>query len=231
MEASRLKQFAKLLDTLPEIGASGDPELELRAVLRNVVQGVVDGLPATQSIRSEPTNCPNCDTPTTSTKSPYCGEHCRAMAAFIRQFRTSFADGVIFQPDRQVGMGQALWSLQGGGFPRRQQMVKPREIERVLEKADGQCWKCGQPATGVDHFGSACNRTSNLRAVCDSCNRGKGFGVADFDPGPEVNALYDEIAARIGQANALRACDDAATWDWRAFVNLRKSVLQSGCQN
>lgn len=109
-------------------------------------------------------------------------------------------------------------------------MVRLREIERVLEKANGLCWKCGQPATGVDHFGSACNRTSNLRAVCDACNRGKGFGLADFDPGAEVKALYDEIAERIGREEPLRACDDAETWDWRAYVNARKTALKSHCQ-
>lgn len=211
--------------TLPKIGSSELAEDELRAVLGPIVRKVIEGIPDAEPIPLDPTKCPNCDAPWTSTKSPYCRAHCREMAAFIRQFRTSFADGVIFQPDRQVGMGQALWSVQGGGFPRRQQMVKPREIERVLEKANGLCWKCGQPATGVDHFGSACNRTSNLRAVCDACNRGKGFGVADFDSGPEVKKLYDEIAARIGSETLLRVCDDAATWNWRAFVNLRKAAL------
>lgn len=225
MDASRQARFAELLVTLPEIGASEDPETELRAVLRPIIERVVDGLPASDPIPLDHTKCPNCDASWTSTKSPYCSTHCRETAAFIRQFRTSFSDGVIFQPDRQIGMGQALWSVQGGGFPRRQQMVKPREIERVLQKADWLCWKCSQPATGVDHFGSACNRTSNLRAVCDTCNRGKGFGVAGFDPGPEVKRLYDEIAVRIAAEPPIRACDDAATWDWRGFVNLRKAAL------
>lgn len=222
MPPERRQRFVELLASLPKIGESEDAEVELRAVLCPIVRRVVEGVPENPQVDSNPELCPNCDAPTMSPKSPYCSAHCREMAAFIRQFRTSFADGVIFQPDRQVGMGQALWSVQGGGFPRRQQMVKPREIQRVLEKAEGLCWKCGQPATGVDHFGSACNRTSNLRAVCDACNRGNGFGVADFDPGPEVKRLYDEIALRIGSIAPIRACDDAATWDWRGFLKLRK---------
>jgi hypothetical protein len=61
--------------------------------------------------------------------------------------------------------------------------------------------------------------------VCSRCNRATGFGEPGFDPGDEVRALYDEIAARVAAPAAVRACDDPDTWDWRAFVKARREHL------
>ncbi len=221
----RRAALVKLLDTLPEIGAGETAEEELRATLRYIVIPSLEQGDAQVQIAEDYGRCPNCSEPNSSTRSPYCSEHCRLMSAFIRQFRASLKEGSLYQAERQVGMGQALWNLQGGGFPRRQQMVTEKERLKVIAKAEGLCWKCGSPATGVDHFGSACNRTSNLRAVCDACNRGKGFGVAEYELGETVRSIHREVALRIGSVKPIRVCDDADQWDWRAFLRERKKAL------
>jgi hypothetical protein len=76
------------------------------------------------------------------------------MAAFVRQFRASLADGSLLDPQRQVGMGQALWHLQGGGFPLRQRLVPPKVLAKVIERHGGLCAVCGAPAIEIDHTGS-----------------------------------------------------------------------------
>lgn len=222
-----MEVFHRLLDALPKVGASDDAEEQTRAVLAPMVARIVAGLPTLSPVVEDPATCPNCGVAVASTRSPYCSAHCREMAAFVRQFRSSVADGSIFESDRQVGMGQALWAVFGGGFPRRQQMVPPKTLAKVIERDGGKCAFCGAPATEVDHAGSACNRPINLRAVCSNCNRGAKFGVPGFDLEPSIDALCNEIAARASAIRLVRCCDDAATWDWRKYLALRKQGERS----
>jgi hypothetical protein len=79
---------------------------------------------------------------------------CRETAGFVRQFRASVESGQIFDPERQAALGQSLWNLQGGGFPRRQMMVPKRVIAKVIERDGGKCSVCGGPATEIEHTGS-----------------------------------------------------------------------------
>lgn len=217
----RFEELLKRLHhELPRFGPENDPDTQIRAVLRPVVERMSPNIP-TDPVPSDPQTCPNCGQPAASAKTPYCSDQCRAHAAFVRQFRSSLKDGSILEPQRQMGLGQALWSLQGGGFPRRQMMIEPKIVAKVIEKQGGKCQICGKPATEVYHVGSACNRTSNLRAVCAECNPGKGFGEADYQPSKQVQALYDDYAARIAAEPAVRICDDAEIWDWRAYLKAR----------
>jgi len=209
--------FDRLLASIP---TGGDADEEMRAVLRPIVERILAGLPSVDPVPYDPSTCPNCGVLVSSLRTPYCEVHCREMAGFIRQFRGAMRDESLFSGDRQLGTAQALWSLQGGGFPRRQLMITPKIVAKVIAKAGGICSVCGAPAVGVDHAGSACNRTSNLRAVCASCNRASGFGAP---LSPSVLALYDEVALRIGSAVPIRCCDDPVEWDWRGYLGERKS--------
>ncbi len=146
--------FRHLLGDLPKVGTSDDVDEQTRAVLSPMVERIVRGVPSLSPIPADPSTCPNCGVPVASTRSPYCSSFCRDMSAFIRQFRSSVADGVIFEPDRQLGMGQALWALQGGGFPRRQALVPSKTVAKVIERDGGVCAVCGAPATEIDHTGS-----------------------------------------------------------------------------
>lgn len=98
--------------------------------------------------------CPNCGSPRASPRSPYCGERCRAIAAFVRQFRHAVATEAILENERQIALGQSLWNLLGGGYPYRQSLIPARTIAKVIERDGGLCQACGAPATEVDHTGS-----------------------------------------------------------------------------
>ncbi|MBS1713743.1 MAG: hypothetical protein JST30_05340 [Armatimonadetes bacterium] len=145
--------LARLLDHLPEAGPGADAELRIRAVLRPLVEAAVAS-DEVGPIATERGACPNCGTAHRAERTPYCSPECRDSAAFVRQFRQSVTDGTLSDPERQAGMGQALWAVQGGGYPRRQAMVPDRVVAQVIARHEGKCSVCGAPATGVDHTGS-----------------------------------------------------------------------------
>jgi hypothetical protein len=148
--------FANLLGVLPKPGQSGVPQTEIRAVLSPLLERVIETRrsPAPLPLPAEPSTCPNCGGAATSPRSPYCGPACRDTASFVRQFRHAVADGSIFDSERQIALGQALWRLQGGGFPHRQSLVPARIVAKVIERDGGVCSLCGAPATEIDHTGS-----------------------------------------------------------------------------
>lgn len=145
--------FERLLSSLPAVGSSDDPEIQIRAVLSPLVARMLVA-PAGEPVPCDPLLCPNCSSPCDSLKTPYCSPFCRDQAAFVRQFRGSVLDEMVFDPERQKGLAQALWSLQGGGFPYRQTLVPPKILAKVIERDGGVCQICGAPATEIDHTGS-----------------------------------------------------------------------------
>jgi 5-methylcytosine-specific restriction endonuclease McrA len=61
----------------------------------------------------------------------------------------------------------------------------------VLDE-ERRCWKCGEPATTVDHVvplrDGGRNERSNLRAACRRCNFGWASGERAF-PRPRKNEI------------------------------------------
>ena len=129
--------------------------------------------------------------------------------------------------DRQVALGQILWKLIGGGYPLRNSLIPPRSLARALAATDFKCSSCGGVATTVDHIGSACNRTINLKPMCEGCAETRPFGDLRVLETREAISLLDELATRIRSEEPLRDCDDAVTWDWRDAVEQRKQSLRS----
>ncbi|MFI5384919.1 MAG: hypothetical protein ACHQ50_02255 [Fimbriimonadales bacterium] len=148
--------FARLLSALPVAGTSDNADEQTRAVLFPLIERAarLGCAGAFTTIPPDPSTCPNCGGPAKSERSPYCSRICRETAAFVRQFRSSIADGSIFDEERQMNLGQKLWSLQGGGFPRRQLMVPAKTVAKVIARDGGVCTVCGAPATEIDHVGS-----------------------------------------------------------------------------
>jgi len=145
------------------------------------------------------------------------------MAGFVRQFRTGLVEEWLLLPEKQVALGQVLWHVLGGGRPLRLAISPERSRRKALEKAEGLCAACGAPATTVDHIGSGCNRTSNLRAVCDDCCTDRPFADPRVLQQPGYSNMLTDIACRIQSSEPLRCCDDAGTWDWRTYLKLRMS--------
>jgi hypothetical protein len=204
-----------------DLTALGGEDIDAQA--RRVLQYVLNESLAVEVV-ADPSACPNCGATCGSTRSPYCGEHCREMAGFVRQFRTGLIEGWIFDPEKQVALGQVLWHLLGGGRPLRREIAPAKARERALTREEGRCQVCGVAATTVDHVGSGCNRPSNLRAVCDACCEDRAFGDPKVTEREEFRRTVEELAGRIGSLQSLRVCDDAETWDWREFLRARANA-------
>ncbi|MCW5943525.1 MAG: HNH endonuclease [Fimbriimonadaceae bacterium] len=197
-------------------------EEQARAVLAGLLAAIPDG-PYPSAVLIDPRTCPNCDAPVESLRSPYCGEGCRETAAFVRHVRAGLAEGSLEDPDRQVALGQILWYLLGGGRPLRLRLVPDRAIARVIAREGGLCQECGEAATTVDHIATGCNRPINLRAVCARCTRTRPFGDPGLVADPCFGRRLGEFAVRVGAPGPLRCCDDAANWDWRQYLQVRKA--------
>ena len=216
--------FEELRQLLPEDKARfqrDDADQQASAVLAIVFRALPEVPAWPEPIPADPSTCPNCGTPTSATRSPYCGTECREIAAFVRQTRANLADGTLLDPERQAALGQVLWHLLGGGYPRRQRLVSEKDRAKLFAKANNQCQTCGAAATTFDHITTACNRPINLRVACDACTTTKQFEDAEFTEEPNAKHLLRELSIRIASPRALRVCDDAETWDWRAFVKER----------
>ncbi len=150
---ARTDTFRRLSESLPVIGSGSDLDDQTRSVLRLIFDR--EPLSRLQALAEDPWNCPNCGAPCQSERSPYCGPVCREMAALVRRFRAAIADESILEKERQIMIGQALWSFLGGGFPRRQQLVPEKTLAKIIAKAGGKCEVCGAPATEIDHIGTA----------------------------------------------------------------------------
>ena len=122
-----------------------------RLVLRVLVDNAANlDLPL---IEVDASICPNCGAPNMSTRTPYCSDRCKALAAFVRQLRTALDhDGP--SDDRMMMFGQTLWFLMGGGRPLRVSIAPASAIKQVFKRTDGKCETCGAPATTIDNVGS-----------------------------------------------------------------------------
>ena len=218
--------FRRLQSSLPEIG-SGDIADNARASLRYIVEPIAaDAVAISQAQDIDPLTCPNCGCPIELTRSPYCSVLCKESSAFVRQFRAGIVDGTVFDHERQIAFGQNLWFLLGGGRPLRQFLIPPKTRLQVFERSDYKCTLCGAEATEIDHIGTGCNRSINLRAVCEACCRAKPFGDLRVTDTAEFIERREEFAARIGGDAPIKCCDDAASWDWRSYVDQRVALLR-----
>lgn len=174
-----------------------------------------------KELPDDPWRCPNCGLPVANIKSPYCGECCKGQAAFVRQMRTGLREGKLDDLERQVSLAQVLWQILGGGYPLRRLLVPEKTVQKVIARDGGLCGECGGPASTIDHIRTACNRPINLRAVCEACCRDKPFGDRGVIENLDFSKLASILTTRIRSAAPLRPCDDAHTWDWRAYVKAR----------
>ena len=127
---------------------------QARGALRCLVERAVQIAEFPGPIAFEQRRCPNCGGSTSSTRSPYCSESCRCEAAFVRQFRAAVGDDKGLDSARQIALGENLWMILGGLYPRRQALVLDRVMKRVNKRSNGLCEVCLAPASTVDHIGS-----------------------------------------------------------------------------
>lgn len=142
----------ELRENLPKDSANLGIDERTRAVLNLLLDLIPSVFPS--AITPNPQTCPNCDVVVTSSRSPYCGNFCRETSAFVRQFRDGLEKGTVFDAERQAALGQKLWYVLGGGYPRRETLVPDRVIKKVIEREGNKCQECGALATTIDHSGS-----------------------------------------------------------------------------
>ena len=150
-----LVRLAEALPSSTEMAAGEDIDIQARAALALLVERAL-GLSETAfvAVSCDPSTCPNCEAACTSPRSPYCSCECREESGFVRQVRSALASGVAFDLEKQATLGQNLWRLLGGGFPRRQRLVTDKERARLFKRNEGKCETCGASATTFDHLGS-----------------------------------------------------------------------------
>ena len=146
-----VEQTRVLLADVNLLDESGDIEEQTRTVL-----GLLLSHPAPILVPSVVNfeTCPNCGILVKSKRSPYCSDECREVAAFVRQFRSAVREDSIAIPEKQAALGQKLWYVLGGGYPRRDVLVPDRVRLKVIEREGGKCQQCGAKATTIDHSGS-----------------------------------------------------------------------------
>ncbi len=220
--ADKVFRLSEALPPVEVLGSDATVEEQARAILHFVVDPILSGsFDAAQPLPVNPSQCPNCDEPSSSTRTPYCGPTCRNVASFVRQFRGALADGSLMEYERQEAIGQVFWYLTGGGRPLRQKLVLERTRNDVFKKAGGLCAVCGAPATCIDHLLSGCNRPINLQATCEPCCKTRPFGDTRVSSHQLFVESVREFVVRIGSPEPVRCCDDPANWDWRAYVKQR----------
>lgn len=148
-----LDRLAAMLPPLSVLDEEGDMDTRTRAVLGLMLERAARGFSDVSIVPEDPSTCPNCSAPVPSTRSPYCGEWCREVSGFIRQFRQGVTTGSVADPERQAALGQKLWRMLGGGLPRRLALIPTRAWERELEKRGRTCESCGAPAVTLDNMG------------------------------------------------------------------------------
>ncbi|MBS1718545.1 MAG: hypothetical protein JSS72_12520 [Armatimonadetes bacterium] len=117
-----------------------------------VLRLVLSSCARAETVEPNFSQCPNCDKPVASARTPYCSEFCKEMSAFVRQFRSALATGMIREQERQIAMGQKLWHLLGGGYPLRLTLIPEKTKAKLLHARP--CAVCGVEAVGFDHLGS-----------------------------------------------------------------------------
>lgn len=137
---------------IPQLPPYGEGEIEDQtiAVLTLLAQPSFEPPPELM----DPQGCANCGAETPNLRSPYCSDHCKETAAFVRQMRHALDCDLDSNRLRQIALGQKLWHLLGGGYPIRESLVSERVIAKVIEREHGKCQACGSPATRIDHTGS-----------------------------------------------------------------------------
>lgn len=219
--AHSVELLLKQLPPLGDIGHIHDLDNQSRWVLRLALSGDQE----VTSVLNDPRACPNCGAPCAFPRTPYCSEQCKEVSAFVRQVRRVLSDFTEVDQERQASLGQVLWHLIGGGYPRRVPMILEQSKLQIRKKQGTQCFYCESEATTFDHIKTACNRPINLRQVCQQCRRTRDFGDQAFLAQPAVQDLLKSIRSRILAIELTRACDDPNNWDWRAFLNQRNSLL------
>jgi len=180
-------------------------------------------------------SCFNCDEKLKVKEQPklFCSEKCEHEAAFVRYFRRYKREGKINQPDIKEALQIRIRHILGGGYKASERRLPLSTRQKVYERDNRTCQKCGQPATDIDHIRGSSSNLENLQMLCRICHNQKT--TANFvQLSPEVEgdkeriAKVDALLFRAKLEIPQRICDDEEKWKslWRGFMSERRFVLK-----
>jgi 5-methylcytosine-specific restriction endonuclease McrA len=158
----------------------------------------------------------------------FCGEFCTQVASFVRYARRVVRDPVrSADPDVKEAIRTRMAILIGGGYPERARRLTKEQRAAIIDRDDGKCVRCGEPADEIDHIAGSSCEPSNLQLLCDRCHNAKtqqAFIPATPQQSSWAKELWD---TRIFVDQPVRLCDDDQHWDsvWRRLKSERGARL------
>ena len=112
-------------------------------------------------------SCLNCDGMLVATDNPklFCSDKCQQEAAFVRYFRSCKRDGKLNQPDIQEALKIKMAHILGGGYKTSERRLPLSIRQKIYERDNRTCQKCGQPATDIDHISGSSDDLENLQML------------------------------------------------------------------
>lgn len=167
--------------------------------------------------------CPNCgnDFEASNAQASYCGARCRGEAKAVRYLRARHAEYPSGLPRdvleaAKMKMAHAL----GGGYDQNARRLSPATRLEVRRSAQGQCERCGQPGTQIDHIEGSSPDLSNLRLLCKGCHDEITHSRMRPIVDAETKRRRDELLIRVHADQPLLP-SDAVDWESRRSAWLR----------
>ena len=121
--------------------------------------------------------CANCGGPVDAAPWMYCSPLCSETASTVRYARGVQRDGRIADPEVQEAVLIHIALVLGGGYNADRRRLTDQVRREVLDRSEGRCVECGEPATEIDHidpgFVGNINDPTNLQGLCSACHRTK----------------------------------------------------------
>lgn len=134
--------------------------------------------------------------------------------------------------DVQEALRIQLALILGGGYPKSQRYLSQAIRNAVIARDNGQCRKCGEPGSQIDHILGSSSDLSNLQLLCPKCHNEKttaGFITITPASHPKEWAKRKLLLARVRAQKTTRLCD-SSDWVnlWRVIQKARRDFVKNG---
>jgi Zn finger protein HypA/HybF involved in hydrogenase expression len=197
--------------------------------LRLIEEEATAGATLTVSFHFEADCCANCDDELDFETQPlFCSELCREVAAFVRYARRLIVDPIrSADPLVKVKMQVRQAMIVGGGYPAKERHLSDSQRAFIIERDNGVCRECGEPANQIDHIKGSSPDPENLQLLCDPCHTKKTKSAMVPASKEQVAWIENLWQTRILVEVPTRLADHETEWDkqWRGLKALREHRL------
>ncbi len=179
--------------------------------------------------------CFNCDETVIADEKPelFCSERCKQEAAFVRYFRSCKRDGRINQIDVQEAFQIKIAHILAGGYKSKLRRLPLSIRQKVYERDNETCQKCGKPGRDIDHINDGSGDLKNLQVLCRDCHNKKTKSnfkelTSETENWEEKSITVENLRSRTESEMPKRISDDEEKWKslWRGFKSEREFVLK-----